>query len=67
METEIARLVKEALRRAFVGPLHRQRMANARGKGAIVNIAPIVAVAPELLNGVYGAAKHVQHLTGETL
>jgi hypothetical protein len=29
----------------------------ARGAGAIVNIASIVAVAPELLNGVYGASK----------
>ena len=29
----------------------------ARGQGTIVNIASIVAVAPELLNGVYGASK----------
>ncbi len=29
----------------------------ARGNGAIVNIASIVAVAPELLNGVYGGSK----------
>jgi short-subunit dehydrogenase len=29
----------------------------ARGGGAIINIASIVAVAPELLNGVYGASK----------
>ncbi len=29
----------------------------ARGAGTIVNIASIVAVAPELLNGVYGASK----------
>lgn len=29
----------------------------ARGKGAIINIASIVAVAPELLNGVYGGSK----------
>jgi uncharacterized protein len=29
----------------------------ARGRGTIVNIASIVAVAPELLNGVYGATK----------
>jgi uncharacterized protein len=29
----------------------------ARGKGTIVNIASIVAVAPELLNGVYGGTK----------
>jgi short-subunit dehydrogenase len=29
----------------------------ARAKGAIINIASIVAVAPELLNGVYGASK----------
>jgi short-subunit dehydrogenase len=29
----------------------------ARGSGAIINIASIVAVAPEMLNGVYGGAK----------
>jgi hypothetical protein len=29
----------------------------ARGRGAIVNIASIVAVAPEVLNGVYGGTK----------
>lgn len=29
----------------------------ARGAGTIINIASIVAVAPELLNGVYGASK----------
>ena len=29
----------------------------ARGKGTIVNIASIVAVAPEVLNGVYGGSK----------
>ncbi len=29
----------------------------ARGKGIIVNIASIVAVAPELLNGTYGGIK----------
>jgi len=29
----------------------------ARGNGAIINIASIVGVAPELLNGVYGASK----------
>ena len=29
----------------------------ARGGGAIINIASIVAIAPELLNGVYGASK----------
>jgi uncharacterized protein len=29
----------------------------ARGRGTIVNIASIVAVAPEVLNGVYGASK----------
>ena len=29
----------------------------ARGTGTIVNIASIVAVAPEILNGVYGATK----------
>ncbi|VVE17720.1 SDR family oxidoreductase [Pandoraea iniqua] len=29
----------------------------ARGHGTIINIASIVAIAPELLNGVYGASK----------
>ncbi|TAJ26152.1 SDR family oxidoreductase [Bosea sp. (in: a-proteobacteria)] len=29
----------------------------ARGKGSIINIASIVAIAPELLNGVYGGTK----------
>ncbi|NNG21435.1 SDR family NAD(P)-dependent oxidoreductase [Telluria aromaticivorans] len=29
----------------------------ARGQGTIVNIASIVAIAPEILNGVYGASK----------
>lgn len=29
----------------------------ARGKGAIINIASIVAIAPEVLNGVYGGTK----------
>ncbi|AJC22803.1 SDR family NAD(P)-dependent oxidoreductase [Pandoraea pulmonicola] len=29
----------------------------ARGRGTVVNIASIVAIAPELLNGVYGATK----------
>ncbi|OWQ90355.1 SDR family oxidoreductase [Roseateles aquatilis] len=29
----------------------------ARGKGAVINIASVVGIAPELLNGVYGASK----------
>ncbi|MDM9620651.1 SDR family oxidoreductase [Rhizobium sp. S96] len=29
----------------------------ARGGGAIINVASIVAIAPEVLNGVYGASK----------
>ncbi len=29
----------------------------ARGDGAVINIASIVAIAPELLNGVYGGSK----------
>lgn len=29
----------------------------ARGKGAVINIASIVAVAPEVLNGTYGGSK----------
>ena len=29
----------------------------ARGRGAIINISSVVAVAPEMLNGVYGASK----------
>ena len=44
--TAVTRLAYAAAR-AFV----------ARGGGTIINIAPIVALAPELLNGVYGASK----------
>ncbi|PMS38153.1 hypothetical protein B0G57_101129 [Trinickia symbiotica] len=29
----------------------------ARGKGAVINISSIVAIAPEVLNGVYGGSK----------
>lgn len=29
----------------------------ARGRGAVINISSIVAIAPELLNGVYGGSK----------
>ncbi len=29
----------------------------ARGRGAIINIASIVAIGPEVLNGVYGRTK----------
>jgi short-subunit dehydrogenase len=29
----------------------------ARGKGAFINIASVVAIGPEILNGVYGASK----------
>jgi short-subunit dehydrogenase len=29
----------------------------ARGRGTIINIASVVAIAPELLNGVYGGSK----------
>lgn len=29
----------------------------ARGKGAVINVASIVAIAPETLNGVYGGSK----------
>jgi hypothetical protein len=29
----------------------------ARGRGAVINISSIVAIAPEILNGVYGASK----------
>jgi short-subunit dehydrogenase len=29
----------------------------ARGRGAIINIASVVAISPETLNGVYGASK----------
>jgi short-subunit dehydrogenase len=29
----------------------------ARGKGAVINIASIVALAPDLLNGTYGGSK----------
>jgi len=29
----------------------------ARGRGAVINIASVVAIAPEILNGVYGGSK----------
>lgn len=36
----------------------------ARGRGTIINISSIVAIAPEILNGVYGASKaYVSALT----
>ena len=52
----------EAMIALNVGALTRLTYAAApgfiaRGGGTIVNIASIVAVAPELLNGVYGASK----------
>jgi short-subunit dehydrogenase len=33
----------------------------ARGKGAVINIASIVSIAPEILNGVYGGSKAFVH------
>jgi short-subunit dehydrogenase len=33
----------------------------ARGKGAVVNIASIVSISPEVLNGVYGGSKAFVH------
>ena len=33
----------------------------SRGKGAVINIASIVSIAPEILNGVYGASKAFVH------
>jgi short-subunit dehydrogenase len=33
----------------------------ARGKGAVINIASIVSIAPEVLNGVYGGTKAFVH------
>ena len=52
----------EAMIALNVGALTRLTYAAApgfvaRGGGTIVNIASVVAVAPELLNGVYGASK----------
>ena len=35
----------------------------ARGGGTIINISSAVAIAPELLNGVYGATKHLCSLS----
>lgn len=32
-------------------------MAHRRGSGALINIGSVVGVAPEILNGVYGATK----------
>jgi short-subunit dehydrogenase len=52
----------EAMIRLNVGALTRLTYAAApgfvaRGRGTIVNLASVVAVAPETLNGVYGATK----------
>lgn len=33
----------------------------ARGKGAVINIASVVSIAPEILNGVYGGSKAFVH------
>ena len=33
----------------------------SRGKGAVINIASIVGIAPEILNGVYGGSKAFVH------
>jgi short-subunit dehydrogenase len=33
----------------------------SRGKGAVINIASIVSIAPEILNGVYGGTKAFVH------
>ena len=33
----------------------------SRGKGAVINIASIVSIAPEILNGVYGGSKAFVH------
>jgi short-subunit dehydrogenase len=33
----------------------------ARGKGAVINIASIASIAPEILNGVYGGSKAFVH------
>jgi uncharacterized protein len=33
----------------------------SRGKGAVINIASIVSIAPEVLNGVYGGSKAFVH------
>ena len=37
--------------------MRRRRRFVARGNGTIINISSAVAIAPELLNGVYGATK----------
>jgi len=39
----------------------------ARGRGAIINIASIVGIAPEILNGVYGASKAYVIALGHSL
>jgi short-subunit dehydrogenase len=39
----------------------------ARGGGTIINIASVVAIAPELLNGVYGATKAFVLAFGQSL
>lgn len=39
----------------------------ARGQGAIINIASIVGIAPELLNGVYGGSKAFVYAFSQSL
>lgn len=39
----------------------------ARGGGSIINIASIVAIAPEILNGVYGGSKAFVHAFSQSL
>jgi short-subunit dehydrogenase len=39
----------------------------ARGKGEIINISSIVAIAPELLNGVYGGSKAYVYAFSQSL
>ena len=60
LSSDIERM--DAMIRLNIGALTRLTYAAvpgfvARGGGSIINIASVVAIAPELLNGVYGGSK----------
>jgi len=60
LESDVARMTQ--MIELNIGALTRLTYAAVpgfveRGQGAVINIASVVAIAPELLNGVYGATK----------
>jgi uncharacterized protein len=70
LDSDVGRM--EAMVRLNVTALMRLTYAAvpgfvARGSGTIINIASIVALAPELLNGVYGGSKAFVQAFGQSL